>query len=247
MYFFNLCRRKPEYAKKLILSGVRAYLGPDYDVDKHFTPRYNPWEQRLCLVPDADLFMAIRSKKASVVTDQIETFTETGLKLKSGSGTRRRPDRHRDRTEPGNPERRPDHGGRRKRRSREDLQLQGPDVQRRAQSRFVLRLHQRLVDAEVRPDLRIRLPAPEPHAKARLRAMHAAAERPLDHRGTLGRFFIGLRAAFAGDKFPKQGSKAPWKLRQNYARDIMTLRFGRIDDGVMEFSKPIPELIPKRA
>ena len=84
-YFFNLCRRKPAYAKKLILGGVRAYLGPDYDVDKHFTPRYNPWDQRLCLVPDADLFTAIRSEKASVVTDQIETFTEKGLQLKSGA------------------------------------------------------------------------------------------------------------------------------------------------------------------
>src|SRR6185369_13654909 len=85
MYFFNLCRRNPAHAKKLILGGVRAYLGPEYDVDKHFTPRYNPWEQRLCLVPDADLFMAIRQKKASVVTDRIKAFTATGLELESGA------------------------------------------------------------------------------------------------------------------------------------------------------------------
>ena len=64
---------------------MRQKLGPDYDVEKHFTPRYNPWDQRLCLVPDADLFRAIRRGKASVVTDQIETFTETGIKLKSGA------------------------------------------------------------------------------------------------------------------------------------------------------------------
>src|SRR5205085_9780555 len=68
----------------LILKGVRYLLGPDYDVQKHFTPRYNPWDQRLCLVPDADLFRAIRRKQVSVVTDQIETFTETGIKLRSG-------------------------------------------------------------------------------------------------------------------------------------------------------------------
>ena len=61
-----------------------AKLGPDYDVGTHFTPRYNPWDQRLCLVPDSDLFHAIRRGKASVVTDHIETFTETGIKLKSG-------------------------------------------------------------------------------------------------------------------------------------------------------------------
>src|SRR4029077_6813272 len=60
-------------------------LGPDYDVATHFTPRYNPWDQRLCLVPDADLFRSIREGSASVVTDEIETFTEKGLRLKSGA------------------------------------------------------------------------------------------------------------------------------------------------------------------
>ncbi len=85
MYFYQLCKRKPEKVKSLILGGVRQMLGPDYDVATHFTPKYNPWDQRLCLVPDADLFRAIRKKKASVVTDTIETFTEKGIKLKSGA------------------------------------------------------------------------------------------------------------------------------------------------------------------
>ncbi|MFN4016661.1 MAG: flavin-containing monooxygenase [Reyranella sp.] len=85
MYFYQMCKRKPEKVKSLILGGVRQMLGPDYDVAKHFTPKYNPWDQRLCLVPDADLFRAIRKKKASVVTDTIETFTEKGIKLKSGT------------------------------------------------------------------------------------------------------------------------------------------------------------------
>jgi monooxygenase len=85
MYFYQLCKRRPDRAKALILKGVRYFLGPDYDIEKHFTPRYNPWDQRLCLVPDADLFRAIRRKQVSVVTDQIETFTETGIRLKSGS------------------------------------------------------------------------------------------------------------------------------------------------------------------
>jgi cation diffusion facilitator CzcD-associated flavoprotein CzcO len=83
-YFFNVARKKPERVKDMILKGVRKELGPDYDVAKHFTPRYNPWDQRLCLVPDADMFKAIRKGEASVVTDHIETFTETGIKLKSG-------------------------------------------------------------------------------------------------------------------------------------------------------------------
>src|SRR3546814_15963907 len=64
---------------------VQSELGPDYDVGTHFTPRYKPWDQRLCLVPDADLFVAIREGRASVVTDTIDTFTETGIKLASGT------------------------------------------------------------------------------------------------------------------------------------------------------------------
>jgi len=78
MYFYQLCKRKPERVKNLILGGVRQMLGPDFDVGRHFTPSYKPWDQRLCLVPDADLFRAIRRKKVSIVTDEIDTFTGTG-------------------------------------------------------------------------------------------------------------------------------------------------------------------------
>jgi monooxygenase len=85
MYFYQMCKRKPDKVKGLLLGGVRQMLGPDYDIATHFTPRYNPWDQRLCLVPDADFFRAIRRGKVSVVTDHIETFTETGIRLKSGA------------------------------------------------------------------------------------------------------------------------------------------------------------------
>src|ERR1700737_1975918 len=85
MYFFQLSRRKPERVKQLILGGVKMALGPDYDIATHFTPRYNPWDQRLCLVPDGDLFKAIRDKRASVATNQIDTFTRNGIRLKDGS------------------------------------------------------------------------------------------------------------------------------------------------------------------
>jgi cation diffusion facilitator CzcD-associated flavoprotein CzcO len=85
MYFYQMCKRDPEKVKRLLLGGVRQMLGPDYDIATHFTPRYKPWDQRLCLVPDADFFRCIREGKVTVVTDQIETFTETGLKLKSGA------------------------------------------------------------------------------------------------------------------------------------------------------------------
>lgn len=75
---------EPEGLRKDLMDGARAALGEDFDVDTHFNPSYRPWRQRLAYVPDGDLFAAIRSGDASVVTDQIETFTETGIQLKSG-------------------------------------------------------------------------------------------------------------------------------------------------------------------
>jgi cation diffusion facilitator CzcD-associated flavoprotein CzcO len=77
---------EPESVKTELLDGVRAYLGPDYDIDTHFTPRYRPWRQRIAFIPDGDLLQAINSGKAEVVTDEIERFTETGIELKSGKG-----------------------------------------------------------------------------------------------------------------------------------------------------------------
>ena len=84
-FMFWFCRRFPKRAKALILSLVRKELGPDYDVERHFTPHYNPWQQRLCLAPNSDFFKAIKTGQASVVTDHIETFTERGIRLRSGS------------------------------------------------------------------------------------------------------------------------------------------------------------------
>jgi cation diffusion facilitator CzcD-associated flavoprotein CzcO len=84
MYIYRLSRRKPEALKKYLLGHVRKELGPDYDVDTHFTPNYNPWDQRLCAVPDGDLFAAIREGRAEVVTDHIDQFNGEGIQLKSG-------------------------------------------------------------------------------------------------------------------------------------------------------------------
>ena len=75
---------EPEVVKQELLAGVRAYLGPDYDVDTHFTPRYRPWRQRIAFIPDGDLFQGVRAGQASVVTDEIDRFTQTGILLKSG-------------------------------------------------------------------------------------------------------------------------------------------------------------------
>ena len=190
MYFFNLCRRNPVHAKKLILGGVRAYLGPDYDVDTHFTPRYNPWAQRLCLVPDADLFTAIQGKKVSVVTDHIETFTEKGLMY---SGV--------------------------------------PNLA----SSFGYTNASWTLKCDLTCEYVCRL------LNCMKKRGYAQCVPRLKDPSITEEPWIDFSSGYVRrslDKFPKQGSKAPWKLRQNYTRDIMTLRFGRIDDGVMELSNP---------
>ena len=187
---YRKTRTQPEKIKEFLIGGVRAGLGPDYDVATHFTPTYNPWDQRLCLIPDGDLFKAIRSGKASVVTDHIDTFTETGIRLQSGEeleadiivtatglnlvtlgemGLR---------------------GGRRAGRLRPDLDLQGSRLLRRAQPRVIVRVRQRLVDPEGGPHVGVRLSAPEAHGEGRSHPLRAAASpfgrrhagTPLDRR-----------------------------------------------------------------
>jgi len=83
-FMYNRTRTQPEKIKKRLLDMVRKALGPDYDVDKHFTPKYNPWDQRLCLIPNDDLYNVINDGTAEVITDTIDCFTEKGLKLDSG-------------------------------------------------------------------------------------------------------------------------------------------------------------------
>ena len=82
---YQLSRRRPNLIKRLLRFAVRRELPAGYDIDTHFTPRYDPWDQRMCLVPDGDLFKAIGAGSAQVVTDHIDTFTETGLRLQSGA------------------------------------------------------------------------------------------------------------------------------------------------------------------
>jgi cation diffusion facilitator CzcD-associated flavoprotein CzcO len=81
---YNKTRTDPNKVKQLLLGGIQLELGAEYDIAKHFTPNYNPWDQRLCLVPNGDFFKSMREGKASVVTDHIASFTETGIQLASG-------------------------------------------------------------------------------------------------------------------------------------------------------------------
>jgi cation diffusion facilitator CzcD-associated flavoprotein CzcO len=87
-YIYNTAQKKPKKTGDYLLKQIRKELGPDFDVETHFTPTYNPWDQRLCLVPNSDLFKSMNSGKASVVTDHIERFVPEGIRLKSGQTLR---------------------------------------------------------------------------------------------------------------------------------------------------------------
>lgn len=85
IYVYKLSRKRPDDLRRFMLGQVRQALGPDYDIKTHFTPPYNPWDQRLCAVPDGDMFKAIKQGRAEVITDHIERFNKTGIALKSGA------------------------------------------------------------------------------------------------------------------------------------------------------------------
>jgi monooxygenase len=86
---FQLSRRWPDWVKKGVLKAIQDELGEDFDVEKHFSPSYRPWDQRFCLAPEGDFFNVLKSGEADIVTDQIERFTETGIALKSAKRWRR--------------------------------------------------------------------------------------------------------------------------------------------------------------
>ncbi len=237
MLIFILSRRRPELVRKLIRAGVKAHLPPDYDIDTHFKPRYNPWEQRLCLVPDADLFKTIRQGRASVVTDHIETFTEQGIKLKSGKEL----DADVIITATG----------------LSLLALGGMQIAVDGQSIDLARTmsYKGMMLSDV-PNLAVAVGYTNASwtLKADLTCEYVC--RLLNHMDRRSyrqctprkndptvteQPFIDFSSGYVQrsiDKFPKQGSKTPWKLYQNYLLDILTLKFGRVEDGAMEFSNP---------
>jgi monooxygenase len=234
MYFYNLARRKPEATKKGILAMVEKELGPEYDVSKHFSPRYNPWDQRLCLVPDSDLFATIRAGKASIVTDEIETFTETGLRLRSGNEIEA--DIIVTAT-----------GLRLKLLGGTQIVVDGApvDMSRTLGYKGVMfsdipnfasafgytnaswTLKADLTAAYVCRLLNYMDERGFASCTPRRRDPEIAEEPMVNF--TSGYF---LRASA---NLPKQGSKKPWRLYQNYALDTLALRLGRVDDGAMEF------------
>ena len=238
MVMFKLVRRNPAPAKKRLIGMVRDALGPDYDVEKHFTPRYNVWDQRVCAVPDADLFDAIKSGKVSVVTDHIDTFDRDGIRLRSGA----RIDADVVVTATGL-----------------EMQLMGGAALFLDGSKVELpktMIYKGMMIGDV-PNLSYVIGYNNASwtLKADLSSVHACRIlNYMDARGLAiavpkldptepsdGNFF-GLSSGYldrAQGSVPKQGTRHPWKVHHNYARDYASLKLGRVDDGVLHFSRPI--------
>ena len=235
MYFFQLSRRKPARVKQLILGGVRMALGPDYDIATHFTPRYNPWDQRLCLVPDGDLFGALKQGRASVVTNQIDTFTAKGIRLKDGSELDA------------------------------DIIVTATGLNLQVLGGIEVSVDGRAVDFARALNYKGMMYSDVPNLASAFGYTNASwtlkCDLTCEYVCRLINYMDrhGYRQCMPHNldptitelpsldfssgyvqrsvaKMPKQGSKRPWRLYQNYALDIVSLRFGTLNDGVMLYS-----------
>jgi len=232
---YQLSRRRPDLAKSLIRGGLERHLPAAYDIDRHFTPSYNPWDQRLCLVPDGDLFEAIRAGRASVVTDRIASFTETGLRLESGE------ELEADLVVTATGLNLVALGG-------AQLVVDGSEVSLSdtvgyrgmmlsgvPNSAFVIGYTNAswTLKSDLTCDYVCRL----------MNFMDAhgyASCTPAEPDASVERQpFIDFSSGYvqrAIESFPRQGSRAPWRLRQNYMLDRIGLRRSPFEDGVLRFA-----------
>jgi cation diffusion facilitator CzcD-associated flavoprotein CzcO len=235
LFFYRMARRKPAEVKRQLIALVRGELGPDYDVATHFTPRYNPWDQRLCLVPDSDLFRAMRAGRACVVTDTIERFTETGIRLASGAALHA------------------------------DIIVTATGLKMQLLSGMAISIDGERVDMSKRMAYKGMMFGDVPNLatafgytnaswtlKADLTCAYVC--RLLNHMAARGYDictpksdpavaeapFLDFTSGYvqrAIDHLPRQGTATPWKVHQNYALDMLALRFGKLNDGTMVFSR----------
>jgi cation diffusion facilitator CzcD-associated flavoprotein CzcO len=242
---YKLCRRAPTLMRRLIRAGVARRLPAGYDIDTHFNPRYEPWDQRLCLAPDGDLFDAMSNGRASVVTDEIETVTEGGLKLASGE------------------ELAADIivtatglnllalGGLQLEVDGSEVELSRTIAYKGAMLCGVPNLAMTFGYTNASWTLKADLIATY---VCRLLAYmdehgYAIATPQAPDPSLPTKPFLNLKSGYvlrSLDELPRQGARTPWQLHQNYFRDIPLLRRGPIDDA-MEFSRLRPELQPHHA
>ena len=234
---FSLSRRAPGVMKALLRRGVEARLPAGYDLDRHFKPSYQPWDQRLCFVPDGDMFEAISEGRASVVTDRIARFTEDGVLLESGAELQA------------------------------DLIITATGLNLLALGGIELTVDGRRIDLGQTVGYKGMMLSGIPNLALTLGYTNASwtlkadlvAEyvcRLLNHMSAHGYTqctprapdpstptapFLDLKSGYvlrALEELPKQGSRAPWRLHQNYALDIRLLRHGPLEDEGIDFSRP---------
>jgi cation diffusion facilitator CzcD-associated flavoprotein CzcO len=235
MFIYRLAKRRPHKLKQRLIDMARSQLPAGFDVAKHFTPHYNPWDQRLCLVPDGDLFKAIRAGKASVVTDQITRFTERGIQLASGAELPA------------------------------DVIVTATGLKLKVMAGLQVQVDGRAIDAAQLVTYKGLMYGGLPNfasvfgytnaswtLKADLSCQFVC--RMLNHMRK-----TGTRQAMASapgpdvplqpwvdfssgyfqrviEQLPKQGATQPWRLSQNYIADLLALRHGALGDGVLRFS-----------
>lgn len=235
---YRLARSRPRLVRKLVRKGVMNALPAGYDVDTHFNPKYDPWDQRLCMVPDGDLFKALRAGSAEIVTDRIERFTPTAIKLESGR------ELEADVVVTATGLNLLFLGGMR-------IEVDGEELD---QSRAMAYKGMMLGDV---PNLAFTIGYTNASwtLKADLVAEYLC--RLLNHMDANGydvcvphlsdpsvteEPILDFNSGYvlrSVAELPKQGSKEPWKLRQNYAVDLRALRYGSLEDGAMRFSRRV--------
>lgn len=233
--FYELARRAPKLTRKLLTGGVAKLLPPDVQVDPHFVPTYNPWDQRLCIVPDGDFFAALRSGRADVVTDRIESFTATGIRLASGAELQA------------------------------DIVVTATGLTLVAVGGITITVDGAEIDPAATYTYRGYMLSGVPNlaicvgyinASWTLRADltsrsvctllnfmaargYAKAVPTVDGATMEPRPILDLDAGYVrrgAGAMPQQGSKSPWHVRQNYVLDALTTRFGDLDEA-MTFSR----------
>jgi cation diffusion facilitator CzcD-associated flavoprotein CzcO len=232
---YQLSRRRPELMKKLIRRGVQSQLPEGYDVDTHFKPAYDPWDQRLCLVPDGDLFASIRQGNVDVVTDHVDRFTPTGIRLASGR------ELEADVVVTATGLNLLAFGGLQLSVDGEDVHL--PDTMAykgmllSGVPNFAYVIGYTNASWTLKADLVseyvCRLLA---HMRSR-RFDAVVAEKDPDMEEEPFMDFASGYVQRSLHLLPKQGSRAPWRLRQNYLRDVLTIRRGGIEDDALRFSR----------
>jgi cation diffusion facilitator CzcD-associated flavoprotein CzcO len=234
-FFYNIARTRPKVFKWMVARGVRKQLGSQYDA-KHFTPPYNPWDQRLCIAPDADLFRVIKEGRVSVVTDHIETFTEDGILLKSGQQLNA------------------------------DIIITATGLVLKLISGMQLTVdgvtadlpktlvYKGMMFSDV-PNLAFAIGYTNASWTLKCDLASQYVCRLLKHMDQHGYStctprvndpnielepVIDFNSGYvlrSLHTLPHQGSKTPWRLHQNYIKDVSMMRYGRVDDGAMEFKQ----------